>query len=63
MPTNKTSRVDKALKIGLGSVKAAAAQHPAVRSAARSLGRAVRETIKNPGAIAKAHPSALRKGK
>ena len=56
-------KIDMALRLGLGSVASEAAKSPHVRSAARSLGRAVRETMQNPGAIAKAHPSVLRKGK
>ena len=56
-------KIDMALSLGLGSVASEAARNPHVRSAARALGRAVRETMQDPSRVCKAHPSVLRKGR
>jgi hypothetical protein len=61
--SNMGKKIDMALRLGLGSVASEATKSPHVRSAARALGRAVRETMQDPSRMVKAHPSVLRKGK
>ena len=52
-------KTDMALRIGLGAIPSAVVNSPHVKSAARALGRAVRETAKDPSGMVKAHPAGL----